>query len=61
MTQVDIPVFLHDIVHLVNQIEENKPQEKCPVFNPHEKSDPNNKDELLIPNGELFVRQVLDF
>ena len=55
MTQLDIPVLLHEILHL-QYVEEDMPREKCPVFNPHEKSDPNNKDELLIPNGELFVR-----
>ena len=55
MSQLDIPVFVHEILHL----QENMTREKCPVFNPHEESDPNN-DELLIPSGELFVRQDVD-
>ena len=55
LMQLDIPVYLHEISLLQSSLV-NKLQEKCPVFNPHDRSDPNNKHEVLVPHDELYIR-----
>ena len=58
MALLGIPVFVHDIGTQHNTLS-NMPEEKCPVFNPHERSDLNRNGEVLVPHDELFMRQVL--
>ena len=56
MALFGIPVFVHEIGTQHNDL---MPEEKCPVFNPHDRSDLNSNGEVLIPHDELFMRQVL--